>query len=146
MTTAKTPGKSKHRSTIRDEHGNKLCRKCDQWLDVGQFPREPRSADGLHSYCTWCMNLAKFGLTRNTYEALLAAQGGACAICDRPQWGNGNKYAVDHDHACCPGVKSCGKCVRGLLCNSCNSALGMMDDQPERLRKAAAYLEGAAHA
>lgn len=48
------------------------------------------------------------------------------------------KLHVDHDHACCPGIKSCGKCVRGVVCNRCNSAIGvyeggrMRQDYPNR--------------
>jgi hypothetical protein len=33
--------------------------------------------------------------------------------------------------------------VRGLLCGNCNHALGMLDDNPQLLRTAASYLEGA---
>lgn len=142
MTTAKRFKKPAHPPGTRDEHGRKLCRKCDGWLTVKQFSRSNQSSDGLHTYCTWCMNLGRFGLTRITYEALLAQQGGVCAICRGPQWGNSTKFAVDHDHTCCPEQRSCGACVRGLLCNGCNSALGMMKDRPDLLRRAATYLEG----
>lgn len=136
------PRRYHHPANDRDECGNKLCRRCDLRLPEDQFPRSKRAGDGLHSYCTWCMNLGKFGLNRVTYLQLLERQGGVCAICSGPQWGNSKKFAVDHDHACCPGVKSCGKCVRALLCNGCNSALGMMKDNPGLLRRAADYLEG----
>jgi hypothetical protein len=55
--------------------------------------------------------------------------------------GNGDLRAcVDHDHACCPGAKSCGKCVRSLLCASCNKGIAMFADEPQRLDAAAAYL------
>jgi Recombination endonuclease VII len=95
----------------------------------------------LYTYCTWCMNLRKFGLNRNTYLEMLDLQGGVCAICGGAQQARATKFAVDHDHLCCPNQSSCGKCVRGLLCNACNAALGMMSDDPKKLRAAAAYLE-----
>src|SRR4029077_2130187 len=41
-----------------------------------------------------------------------------------PGAGRGALLAVDHDHNCCPGAHSCGKCIRGILCGTCNSALG----------------------
>ena len=49
-------------------------------------------------------------------------------------------YAVDHDHSCCPGNKSCGKCLGGLLCQKCNVALGYLGDDPKRVMAAARYL------
>ena len=84
----------------------------------------------------------KYGLTPEALNALLAKQGGVCAICGRN--GGGGRWGqlhVDHDHACCPGGRSCGKCVRGLLCHSCNTALGHLADSPALLRKAADYVE-----
>lgn len=128
-------------SQRRDANGNKHCRRCDTWLAEDQFARSSNSGDGLHTYCSWCMNLSKYGLTRITYREMLDAQGGTCALCQGPQWGSASRFAVDHDHDCCPGTNTCGKCVRGLLCNACNSALGMMQDDPARLRAAADYIE-----
>ena len=63
-----------------------------------------------------------YGITPQDYDAMLAAQGGGCAICGRKQYKNQN-LCVDHDHSCCPGSKSCGKCVRGLLCHRCNQKI-----------------------
>lgn len=73
--------------------------------------------------------LKAYGLSDEDFAAMLAAQGGACAICqritDRP-------LHVDHDH-------ETGR-VRGLLCYSCNAALGSFGDSPARLLSALAYL------
>ena len=80
-----------------------------------------------------------FGIDRTRYDSMLAAQGGGCAICGGPNRG-GRMLAVDHDHSCCPGERTCGKCVRGLLCDSCNHAIGKFRDDPELLIKAAHYL------
>lgn len=63
-----------------------------------------------------------YSITPEEYDALYAAQGGRCAICQRST-GKARRLAVDHDHACCNGPVSCGLCVRGLLCKFCNSYL-----------------------
>lgn len=80
-----------------------------------------------------------FGLTGSTYRELLAIQGGVCAGCGRPP--GKRRLAVDHDHACCPGPTSCGRCVRGLLCWSCNKHLQHMGDDAGLIRRLADYLE-----
>ena len=81
------------------------------------------------------------GLPSDWYETQLAKQDGKCAICRKTPEQNGMALAVDHDHACCPGGRStCGKCVRGLLCNDCNQMLGRAKDDPRILLAAVAYL------
>jgi hypothetical protein len=84
----------------------------------------------------------RFGMTRDDYDRMLAAQGGVCKVCgtDVPG-GRGVEFHVDHDRACCPGHRSCGKCIRGLLCSPCNVILGLAKDDPERLRGLADYIE-----
>jgi hypothetical protein len=60
-----------------------------------------------------------YKLTPFLYLALLEDQGYACQDCKKP-FSNKRKPEVDHFHGCCPGKRSCGQCVRGLLCHKCN--------------------------
>lgn len=84
----------------------------------------------------------KYNIEQSDYEALLRAQNGRCGICGTEDPGGrwGSSFHVDHDHGCCPGKKSCGKCVRGLLCSACNTGVGNFRDDPNQLMAAAAYL------
>jgi hypothetical protein len=80
-----------------------------------------------------------YNLTPAQYNAMFAAQNGVCAICEEPETtidkrtGKPRHLAVDHCHET--------RRVRGLLCGTCNRAVGYMRDNPARLRKAASYLE-----
>jgi hypothetical protein len=84
----------------------------------------------------------KHNLELDRYRTALAEQGGRCAICgtDSPADVRIDRFHVDHDHACCPGSTSCGKCFRGLLCRACNTALGNFKDDPDILLAALSYL------
>lgn len=96
------------------------------------------------------------------YEKLLAYQDHRCAACRRhvsevPNYhrdkvtGYSTGLTIDHDHNCCPSLRTtgggggsvCGKCIRGLLCYPCNSAIGYLNDNPERCRQLASYLRSA---
>lgn len=90
----------------------------------------------------WARYLATWGITPERYTAMLEAQDGRCAICGVEECETGARFSVDHDHACCPGQKSCGECVRGLLCRACNHGLGSFRDSVASLRAAVAYLGG----
>lgn len=80
-----------------------------------------------------------YGITIEQYEALLSDQNGKCAGCQtRP---DSKRFAVDHDHKCCPGRKSCGKCIRGLLCSRCNTALGLMNEDKQIIVRLLTYME-----
>lgn len=80
-----------------------------------------------------------YGYSEEQYAAQLAKQNGVCAICRKPPIKE--NLAVDHDHRCCPGGVSCGKCIRGLIHNNCNTAIGQLGDDPTICRLAAEYLE-----
>lgn len=78
--------------------------------------------------------MKKYGITVEEFDALLASQGGGCAICGRTDSGDGDsrKMSVDHCHE--RGV------VRGILCAQCNRGIGALGDDPDRLLAAAEYL------
>jgi hypothetical protein len=86
--------------------------------------------------------LRQYNVTPEQYTELLANQNGCCAVCkcDTPN-GRFKKWHLDHDHSCCPGKFSCGKCIRGLLCHKCNVGMGNLSDDYRLLRAAADYLE-----
>lgn len=79
-----------------------------------------------------------FALTADQYQAMHDAQDGKCAICGEAETATRNGrvkwLAVDHSH-------SGDERIRQLLCAACNISLGLMQDDPTRLRAAAAYLE-----
>jgi hypothetical protein len=70
-----------------------------------------------------------YGISTAEYDALLAKQGGVCAICRKRSKG---RLCVDHCHV--TGT------VRGLLCSACNIALGSLKDDLASLVAALAYL------
>lgn len=103
--------------------------------------------NGWMVYCTACKRerkrrvtvFVRHGLMDDGAVELLDEQGGRCAICREEV--TLATVVVDHDHACCPGAHSCGRCVRGLLCACCNPGIGFFRDDPARCRAAADYLE-----
>lgn len=119
-------------------HGLKPCSSCLEVKPLSGFNRQAKGPDGLQHECVRCLKsrslTRKFGLDIAEYERLVAAQGGVCALCGKT-CSTGRQLAADHCHA--------GGHVRGLLCSKCNTGLGMFDDDPVLLSKAAAYLAGA---
>ena len=81
----------------------------------------------------------KYGLSEEDCRAWLVKQGGACAVCRMPL-SIMARFTIDHDHKCCDSVKTCGKCVRGILCNTCNAGLGYLKDSIDLLLQAVDYL------
>lgn len=77
--------------------------------------------------------LVRYGMTLADYDAMLARQGGGCAICGRAPV-EGKPLHVDHSHD--TGA------VRGLLCFRCNYGWSFFSEQPDRLERAATYVRG----
>ena len=82
---------------------------------------------------------SKYGITIQQRHDMIESQGNMCKICrtsfiSLPD----QQIATDHCHKREAEGK---KVVRGILCKSCNSLLGVMKDNPKILRAAAKYLE-----
>jgi len=78
-------------------------------------------------------------VTIDEYKRLLSLQEEKCAACKLLP--DGESLQFDHDHECCAGRHSCGKCIRGLLCNRCNTALGFLNDSIPMLESLIVYLK-----
>lgn len=74
-----------------------------------------------------------YGISEQEFNELAEKQQYKCAICTTNAPGGKGNWHVDHDH-------SNGK-IRGLLCHKCNTGIGLLNDDPELLRKAILYLE-----
>jgi len=143
----------------------KICKKCLIEKPLEEYHRNKNLKDGHVNICKECANaksrvwmednperykrnytnngFRRHGITEAIYMELLVKQNYGCAACGCLPSGHrysGERLNIDHDHSCCPGPYSCGKCVRGLLCVGCNSALGHLNDSIERIDKLKKYL------
>jgi hypothetical protein len=136
-----------HARTPDSTHKNGTCKECNtnmtrEWQDdnrdiANKFSREWRAANP--ELFKNIRRLSKYNITKEEFDHMLNDQGHTCYIC-------GNIFNdtilphVDHDHECCPNNKSCGKCIRGLLCRNCNTGIGLLKDDPIILQRAIKYL------
>ena len=139
----------------------KECSVCKETKPLLCFYNSKKSKDGKGYRCKDCDKIArtfwetenkerahlsqrqrnlkhKYGVDLDWYTKKFEEQNNSCAICEstinkttgaREFW----NFSVDHCH-------KTGK-VRGILCNNCNRALGLLMDSPTLLRKAANYVE-----
>jgi hypothetical protein len=133
--------------------GKKSKHGCGENLSHDMFYSASWTKDGLHPYCKECTskknsayaksnpkktrgyNVKKlYGISLAEYEALHEKQSSCCAVCGVSANDSAKgRLHVDHCH-------STGA-VRGLLCSNCNTSLGLLKDDPERIKKLLTYLE-----
>ena len=85
----------------------------------------------LHRAREFAREMKKYGTTVEWYRDKLIEQSGICALCKHLSHHHGpiQRLQVDHNHDCCDlHTKSCGKCLRGLLCADCNIRLAPVED------------------
>lgn len=113
------------------ELGKSWCIDCRQWLSVGSFNKDSSRRFGLQQYCKPCCKVRhvshRYSMTKKEASEFLSRN--ECEICHR----SNVAFEVDHDHAT-------GK-VRGLLCSRCNSAIGLLLEDPALIDAAKVYLE-----
>ena len=129
----------------------KACTRCKKPKPFGKFGPRKDSNHGLTSRCKQCCNEARklrykahprirqtvrnqnlkrwYGIDESRYNEILDSQDNKCAGCKKDQSEFDYALCVDHDHNCCP-EKSCGNCIRGLLCKPCNWGEGHLLGNP----------------
>lgn len=104
----------------------------------GKFARHCRACERLNGKV---QNVKRYGISVEQFDSLLEMQDSRCAICKGKFWDEVSSPHIDHDHSCCnEQMRSCGKCIRGLLCRGCNQVLGCAKDDIEVLKAAITYL------
>lgn len=133
----------------------KVCRQCGEDKTLDEFALHPKGKHGRNPRCRKCKNAqakvhyennrdfvlerqrltarksrrrVRYGVTPERYDEMVLEQNGLCAFGHVPE----GPLVIDHCHVT-------GR-VRGLLCRHCNWAIGLLRDDPERARLAAAYL------
>lgn len=144
----------------------KKCTKCNETKELSCFYKQKAGKFGVDSRCKICSNKYRsewckknrdkkrliernyaakhpemfrkkalkryYNISISDYEKMAEAQNNVCKICKNPE-DRRNYLCVDHDHIT-------GK-IRGLLCNNCNRALGLLKDNTDILENAFNYLK-----
>lgn len=103
----------------------KVCSKCDQLKELQSKAWAKANPDSRRS----TRLKFNYGIDLSKYEELFDLQGGCCKICQKHRSVFSSNLSVDHDH-------KTGK-VRGLLCNPCNQAMGLLKEDYMAIKRAA---------
>lgn len=111
--------------------------KCSEEIKARARAYYHRNKDEIKKKLRWHRLMIKYGITKEQYQAMLAAIGGKCPICsvklEEPCDSRKDAGVVDHCH-------KTGS-VRGILCARCNTAIGLIDEDVSRLEPMKKYLE-----
>ena len=142
----------------RPDYNRKTCPRCGIEKDLIEFYKNKHGRYGESTYCRVCTSeyaseryitkgylqnrkakVRRKGLELEDYDKMLAEQNGVCAIC-KGACPTGRALIIDHNHSCCEGEKTCGRCNRGLLCIKCNHMIGLAYENIETLENAINYI------
>ena len=143
--------KEKNKNIKDNPNETKKCSRCKKILPKTReyFNMNRSHSDGFYHYCKFCRsekykktsrNLhlkKKFGINEEEYFKLLNKQNNVCAICGRMEMSRRSKkrmLSIDHNHKT--------KKIRGILCQTCNTIIGMGYDNTFILVRAIKYLRG----
>lgn len=114
---------------IRNKRRKSYKKNRMSWVRYHRFWRKTNYKRWMEIATESCRK-SRYGLTKENFEDMIKKQNNKCAICNlvfiiTPR--------IDHCHK--------SNKIRGLLCNTCNSGIGLLKDNPKILRKAAQYIE-----
>ena len=122
-----------------NRHGT-IMKTCRSKHCQSEFPYVSKELNGNGYFCPECLLVVRAAKRKSVtiychtitvfdWLELFNSQNGKCKLCN-----TFDDLMIDHDHRCCPSVpgnskggkatRSCGKCIRGLLCRECNTLVG----------------------
>ena len=127
---------------------NRTCRTCSIEKPIEEYYVSNTGTKGQvyrRTICKTCYSenecnrhiKKRYNMDVSDYDKLLEEQGSACAICETTEPQGQGRFHIDHNH-------TTGE-VRGLLCHSCNSGIGHLQDSPVILAEAIKYLVERGH-
>ena len=114
----------------KPSHDGGVCYRCKRRLGPDLFHDSSKNSHGKQVVCIECGKARKYGITVEEMKDIREKQNGQCACCKCEL--SINDEHVDHNHA--------NNMVRGLLCITCNAAIGFAKDSPDVLINMAMYL------
>ena len=122
---------TKNKEKVRETKRRYIANNRDQERARQRNWRNRRRDHVRERKTAYCLR-TKYGISVSDFDAMMTKQASRCAVCDL-LFTAGRKPHVDHDHK--------RNTVRGLLCGSCNRALGLFGDSRFNLARAVKYLE-----
>jgi|SRR3989304_997825 len=141
----------------------KTCTKCGKRKPLAAFNRLYKGGTYRRTTCQDCTSannrerMSQQGASREKFKYALAWWGltveqfawmlyranfqcenpGCCKPIDLDKPG---VWGIDHGHGHCTGTRGCTKCIRGILCSGCNTALGFLGDSGDKIVGLLEYL------
>lgn len=122
--------------------GYKICYTCNNNLTIDKFSFNNQSYDKLNRNCNTCQYLksacSRYKISIQDLIQLIEESKLLCGICTKqlvlPNNRNNKEdtICIDHNHIT--------NKVRGILCQDCNRAIGIFQDDTNRLNNAVKYL------
>jgi regulator of replication initiation timing len=112
------------------------CKKCHSNRMTEYYKSHPEQRlKKIQANTYYKPNWSRHKITKEQYDELVALYEGKCHSCKENDATN-----IDHDHNCCDKSFSCGQCVRGVLCHHCNTALGLLKDDVQKIQNLLEYI------
>ena len=113
------------------------CKRCHTDYVLSYYSSNPDKKEAKNKMnSVYSGNWKKHGISKEQYIEMMNEYNGKCHSCN-----DRDAVSIDHDHNCCPGPRSCGKCIRGILCNQCNTALGLLQDNKDKIQGLLEYIK-----
>lgn len=113
------------------------CKACHKEVHQSWVEGNPDKVRGYRAKDKWTLHkrCSRHGITVEEFWSIYEEQDGTCPVCDKAI--EAEDSAIDHNH-------KTGE-VRGILCKSCNRALGLLGDNPDTMFRGFTYLQDKGH-